>query len=108
MDQQAKPSRYEIHVGGLLSERLLGAFPELDARGMGRVTVLVGDLPDQAALHGVLSRIESLGIELLEVRRCGDGLDASPDGDGPVRVAAQDHAGSARSGDDGSSARVGA
>jgi hypothetical protein len=72
MDQQAKASHYAIHIGGLLSERLLSAFPELQARELGRVTVLVGDLPDQAALHGVLSRIESLGLELLEVRRAND------------------------------------
>ena len=69
MDQQAKASRYEIRIGGLLSERLLSAFPALHARGLGSETVLAGDLPDQAALHGVLSQIESLGLELLEVRR---------------------------------------
>ena len=32
-------------------------------------TVLIGALPDQAALHGVLAEIEALGLELLEVRR---------------------------------------
>ena len=69
MDQQAKASRYEIYVSGRLSERLLEAFPELHARCVGGVNVLAGHLPDQAALHGVLSRIESLGLELLEVRR---------------------------------------
>jgi len=31
--------------------------------------VLAGALPDQAALHGVLSEIEALGLELLEIRR---------------------------------------
>jgi len=31
--------------------------------------VLTGALPDRAALHGVLAEIESLGLELLEVRR---------------------------------------
>jgi hypothetical protein len=82
MDQQAKASQYEIHIGGLLSERLLAAFPELHARALGRVTVLVGDLSDQAALHGVLSRIESLGLELLEVRRNGSQPDASAEADG--------------------------
>jgi hypothetical protein len=82
MDQQSKASRYEIHVGGHLGERLLGAFPELHARRLGSGTVLAGDLPDQAALHGVLSRIESLGLELLEVRRDGPGLEppATPRG----------------------------
>lgn len=80
MDQQT--SQYEIHIGGLLSERLLTAFPELHVRELGRVTVLVGDLSDQAALHGVLSRIESLGLELLEVRRNGSRPDASAEADG--------------------------
>jgi predicted outer membrane lipoprotein len=31
--------------------------------------VLTGALPDQAALFGVLSQVEALGLELLEVRR---------------------------------------
>ena len=69
MDHDAQGSRYEIHLSGLLGERLLLAFPELRARTLESVTVLVGNLPDQAALYGVLLRIESLGLELLEVRR---------------------------------------
>ena len=69
MDHHPNASRFEIHVSGCLGERLLAAFPEFHAETFERVTVLVGDLPDQAALHGVLSRIESLGLELLEVRR---------------------------------------
>ena len=62
-------SRYEIHIGDLLGERLLTAFPELPARTLESVTPLVGDLPDEGALHGVLARIEPLGFDLLEVRR---------------------------------------
>ena len=69
MHHHAKASPYEIHISGLLGERLLTAFPELHAETLENVTVLIGDLPDQAALHGVLSRIELLGLELLEVRR---------------------------------------
>ena len=84
MDEQSKASRYEIHVGGILSGRMLGAFPGLRARTMGGVTVLVGDLPDQAALHGVLSRIESLGLELVEVRRHPRGTGGSRHTDGPT------------------------
>lgn len=60
---------YEISVRGLLGETLLGAFPGLRARAHGTETVLTGALPDQAALFGVLSHIEALGLELLEVRR---------------------------------------
>ena len=63
--------RYKIRVRGILSETLLGAFPGLHAQARGSQTVLVGPLPDQAALHGVLAWIEALGLELLEVRRLG-------------------------------------
>ena len=31
--------------------------------------MLSGPIEDQAALHGLLRRIESLGLELVEVRR---------------------------------------
>jgi 2-hydroxychromene-2-carboxylate isomerase len=61
--------RYEIRIAGSLSESLLGAFPDLAAEMDGRGTLLVGALPDQAALHGVLAQVEALGLELMEVRR---------------------------------------
>jgi hypothetical protein len=59
---------YEIRVRGLLSETVLGAFPDLHAKAEGAETVLAGELPDQAALFGVLAQGEALGLELLEVR----------------------------------------
>jgi len=46
---------------------MLVAFPDLRAQLLGSETVLAGELPDQAALFGVLYRIEALGLELLEV-----------------------------------------
>jgi transposase-like protein len=69
MGEPAKPTRYEIRVRGVLSETLLQAFPGLDAKVQESETVLSGTLRDQAALYGVLAQIESLGLELLEVRR---------------------------------------
>jgi hypothetical protein len=48
---------------------MLSAFPGLRSEVDGRDTVLSGVVPDQAALHGVLSRIEAMGLELVEVRR---------------------------------------
>ena len=60
---------YEIRVGGRLSGTMLGAFPELRAQVQGAETLLAGQLSDQAALFGVLARIEALGLELLEVHR---------------------------------------
>ncbi len=67
MDHHAQGSRHAFHVSGLLGKRLLAAFPELHAQTLQSVTALVGDLPDQGALLGVLSRIESLGLVLFEV-----------------------------------------
>jgi hypothetical protein len=49
------------------------AFPALDAQAHGADTVLTGILADQAALYGVLARIEALGLELLEIHRPPDG-----------------------------------
>ena len=69
MNDDPKATHYEIRIRGLLSERLLSAFPEMQAHVRDRETVLRGPLPDQSALHGVLGRIEALGLELLEVRR---------------------------------------
>jgi hypothetical protein len=69
MDNDRMTTQYEIRVRGQLSDRLLSAFPEMYARMLDGETVLRGPLPDQSALHGVLARIEALGLELLEVRR---------------------------------------
>jgi hypothetical protein len=59
---------YEITIRGRLSDTLVEAFDGLTAAPAGADTVLVGNHVDQAALFGVLERIESLGLELLEVR----------------------------------------
>jgi hypothetical protein len=69
MDRYATPTDYAISVRGVLSDTLLVAFPELHPHTDRGDTVLTGALPDQAALHGILARIEALGLELLEVRR---------------------------------------
>jgi hypothetical protein len=59
---------YEVRVRGHLGETTRHAFADLRVETRGKDTVVVGPL-DQSALHGVLARIESLGLELLEVRR---------------------------------------
>ena len=63
-----RPRRYEIRVGGSMGETIRSAFPALQAQPRGEDTVLTGVLADQAALYGVLSECEALGLELLEVR----------------------------------------
>jgi hypothetical protein len=59
---------YEITVHGRLSAALVSAFEGLSATPAATGTVIRGEIPDQAALFGVLERIEALGLELLEVR----------------------------------------
>jgi hypothetical protein len=73
MDEPTRAVCYEIRVRGLLGGMLLGAFPDLRAHARGTETVLTGPLADQAALYGLLAQIEALGLELLEVRRTGQG-----------------------------------
>ena len=64
-----KSTHYQITVRGRLSDALLTAFDGLTATPSAAGTVLCGEIPDQAALFGVLERIESLGLELLAVSR---------------------------------------
>ena len=63
---------YEIRVKGRLSDSLLTAFEGMRASVEPVETVLHGPVQDQAALHGLLDRIQSLGLELVEVRRLPD------------------------------------
>jgi hypothetical protein len=62
---------YEFRFRGRLSPALMAEFEELQLRASPeRVeTVLHGPVEDQAALHGLLRRIEALGLDLVEVRR---------------------------------------
>jgi hypothetical protein len=60
---------YEIRVRGHLGATMLRAFPALAVRTQGEDTLLTGCLPDQAAVYGVIARLEALGLELIEFRR---------------------------------------
>jgi hypothetical protein len=59
---------YEIRVRGHLGPRMRRAFEALAVRTQGQDTLLTGGLPDQAALYGVIAKLEALGLELLELR----------------------------------------
>ena len=70
---RSKSPRYEIRVRGPLGPTIMQAFPTLAASRSGQDTLLVGSLPDQCALYGVIHQLEALGLQLLEIRRpdCG-------------------------------------
>jgi hypothetical protein len=60
---------YEIRVKGRVSPAVLETFEGLASEVEPVETVLHGPVRDQAELHGLLDRIQALGLELIEVRR---------------------------------------
>jgi hypothetical protein len=60
---------YEIRVKGRLSDTVTDAFEDFTASVKPAETVMRGNIRDQSELHGLLERIQSLGLELIEVRR---------------------------------------
>ena len=62
-------SYYEIRVVGVIPPEALLDFERLTASIEPVETVLHGPLRDQAALHGLLARLETFGVEVMEVRR---------------------------------------
>lgn len=60
---------FEVHVRGELSPDELEGIEYLTATVVPTETVLSGVVPDQAALLGLLARLQSLGLEVVEVRR---------------------------------------
>jgi hypothetical protein len=66
--------RYEIRIRGRLTPTVAAEFEQLRlSTSVAPVdTVLEGTVDDGPALHGLLRRIEALGLELVEVRRVAD------------------------------------
>jgi hypothetical protein len=63
------PSDYEIRVKGRLSDTVTGVFEDFTASVKPAETTLRGEIRDQSELHGLLEQIQSLGLELIEVKR---------------------------------------
>ena len=62
-------SYYEIRVAGILPPEALLDFDRLTASVEPVETVVHGPIQDQAALHGLLARLETFGVQVIEVRR---------------------------------------
>ena len=67
--RQVAPSDYEIRVKGRLTDTVTNVFEDFTASVKPAETTLRGEVRDQAELHGLLEQIQSLGLELIEVKR---------------------------------------
>lgn len=61
-------SRYEIRVKGILDGRWAAWFEGLQVTSDQEETVISGPVADQAALHGLLTKVRDLGLFLISVR----------------------------------------
>jgi hypothetical protein len=64
-----RPARYEIRVDSVLDDQWADWFGGLQLSSDGTQTVITGVLADQPALHGLLTKINDLGLCLISVRR---------------------------------------
>jgi hypothetical protein len=62
-------ANYEIRIKGRVSDSLLSAFEGLAVSTEPVETVVYGPLVDQEAVHRLLIKLESLGLEVVEFRR---------------------------------------
>jgi hypothetical protein len=70
-----------ISIRGTLSDRLAAAFEGMaPVRRQGH-TELIGEVVDQARLHGLLARIRDLGLELERVSVVTEETETRPDPD---------------------------
>ncbi len=80
-----EPGDYEVRVGRHLDDRWAEWFGDLTmTRERDGTTTLRGPVADQAALHGILTKIRDLGMVLLAVRAIDDSRLRPPYG--PRRV----------------------
>ena len=59
---------YELAFRGEPGPTTRAAFPEFELRCENGMTRFQGKFADQAGLHGVIERVNSLGLELVDVR----------------------------------------
>jgi hypothetical protein len=64
--------RYEFRVAQRLSATAVATFPELSVTDSSHGTVLFGRVRDDAELHGILARLQLLGLTILDVHRLPD------------------------------------
>jgi hypothetical protein len=68
-DHPVPGASYEIRIKGRVTGALLDSFGGMESKLEPVETVLHGPVRDQDELHALITRIQALGLELVEVRR---------------------------------------
>ena len=63
------PANYQIRLKGLLDDKWSNWFEDMSISTEGADTILRGQVADQAALHGLFTRIRDLNLTLLSVEQ---------------------------------------
>ena len=66
-------ANYEIRIQGRVSDSLLSAFEGMEVTTEPVETIVYGPIADQEAVHRLLIKLESLGLEVVEFRRLPGG-----------------------------------
>ena len=61
-------TRYEFRVSGRLPADVRADFDEFELEEAPVETVMIGEVVDEAHLHGVLARLQALGLHILSLR----------------------------------------
>ena len=62
-------TNYQVRVSGTIPSELLAELSDMTISVEPPETVLYGELPDQSALFGLISRMHGMGLRLIEIRR---------------------------------------
>lgn len=60
---------YQIRLKGTLDSSWSDWFGGFSINVKGDETVLIGSVPDQSALHGILAKINDLGLSIVSVEK---------------------------------------
>ena len=79
-------AQYQIRIKGILDSKWTAWFDGFSIEHNPTETVLTGIVSDQAALHGILTRIRDLGLTILCVRRLENTCLDTPKDEEPLRT----------------------
>ena len=72
---RARGRRYRLVLRGELGEPFGFLFEGMQMDRLAGTTVLTGNVVDQAHLHGLLERVQELGLELVSIGLADEGTD---------------------------------